>query len=354
MKHVIRTSDRGTFRSCRQEWDWSSKIRNNLEPRARYQPFEDGTVWHAAMETYYNPETWHLLGTDKEYMVHAFTRKSLLIEQDKIVKEATNLYEEDILPDERLEEYDERYKMLSAMLEHYFTWAPTVDNFKPVKIEIEFEVPIIDPKGYAMLCECHGWPVFYQGRLDGIAEDIYGNYWILEHKTTGQMGDTAWLDLDAQCGSYAWAMRELGLLVKGIYYTQALKAAPKKPDRLLRTTQGRNFSVNKQQRVTYDMYRNTLIEHGEPLANYVEFLTFLQSKPNPFCRRITVYRNSASLDYIGKTVWKEAKEMIHNPVIYPNPGPFNCNWCRFREPCIAKQDGLDWQFILNELYVERK
>lgn len=361
MKHVIRTSDRGTFRSCRQEWDWSSKIRDNLEPRARYTPFEDGTTWHNAMEVYYDPETWEHIGTIRADVVHVRAMQALLATHDAQIKTATELYDEDILPEERLEEYAERLEMLKGMLRHYFVWAPTVDAFKPVKVEVEFEVPVLDPQGRHLYIanfdenlEADTVPVFYQGRLDGIVEDQYGRYWILEHKTAGQFGDTAWLELDAQCGSYAWAMRELGIKAAGIIYSQAYKGAPTPPPRLQSVRQGRRYSVNKTQRTTYQLYKKTLEEAGEPLNNYEEFLNYLQGKPNPFFRRIEVYRNDASLDYVGNTIYLEAATMLNDPPIYPSPGPFSCNWCRFREPCIAKQNGLDYQFMLDELFVERK
>ena len=353
-KLIVRTSDRGIFRSCRQEWDWSSKIRQNLEPSQRYAPFEDGTTWHAGMEVYYNPMTWHLLGSDETASaVHQNAREMLVTTHEGSVKEASRLMGGNELPDERLEEYADRLKILQGMLENYFVWAPTADNFKPIKIEIEFEVPIYLP-GTITPYTIDGNEVVYQGRLDGIVQDQQGRYWILEHKTAGQFRDTEWLELDPQCGSYAWAIQEqLHVPIAGVIYSQAKKAVPEPPAMLVATRQGRNFSVNKQQNTTYDLYMQTLEKHGESVERYTDMLNFLRVQDNTFFRRIEVYRNSASLKYMGETIYKEAVEMLNNPSIYPSPGMFNCNYCRFREPCIAKQNGYDFEFILDELYIQR-
>lgn len=357
-EYIIRTSDRGTFRNCRQQWDWSSKIRQNLEPSQRYAPFEDGSTWHAGMETYYNPVTWHLLDNPATAIaVQQSSREVLVATHEASIKEAGKLMGVDELPLERLEEYDERLTMLKGMLEHYFVWAPTVDDFKPVKIEIEFEVPIyIYNDGFNTEEQYHidGNPVVYQGRLDGIVEDPQGRYWILEHKTAGQFGNTEWLELDAQCGSYAWAIqKQLGVKIAGIIYSQALKKAPAVPKPLVSRREGRLFSVNKQQRTTYDLYTAELTKHGEDLSKYSEYLNYLRDKGNPFFRRIEIHRNAASLDYMGNTIFMEAREMLNDPAIYPSPGMFNCNFCRFREPCISKQNGYDYEFILDELFIVR-
>lgn len=351
-KRIIRTSDRGQFRNCRQSWDWSSKIRQNLEPSERYAPFEDGTTWHNAMEVYYNPLTWHLMDNlATAEAVRQDTREMLVSTHTDSVGVASLLNGGE-LPLERIEEYDERFTMLKGMLEHYFVWAPTVDNFKPVKVEIEFEVPVNVPNGKPYFIGTD--EVVYQGRLDGIVEDPQGRYWIFEHKTAGQLGRTEWLELDAQCGSYAWAIqKQLGVKIAGIIYSQALKKAPEPPKKLVNPRGGRNFSVNKQQRTTYDLYKAELEKHGEPIQNYSEFLNYLAAQDNPFFRRIEIYRNAASLDYMGQTIYLEAKEMLNHPAIYPSPGLFNCNFCRYREPCISKQNGYDYQFILDELYTER-
>lgn len=352
-KQIIRTSDRYTFRTCRLLWDWSSKIRQNLEPSERYAPFEDGTSWHEALATYYDPRTWHLLGNPTTApVVRQAARERLVAVHNEAVGVAVDL-NGGSLPVETEQEYAERLDTLLAMLDHYFIWAPSVDRFIPVKIEIEFEVPIYVPDTTVQYA-IEGEPVFYQGRLDGLVQDYDDRYWILEHKTAGQFGQHQWLEVDTQIGSYAWAIQEqLGVQVAGILYNQALKKAPQPPQMLAARREGRLFSVNKQQRTTYELYRLALEEAGEPLERYGEFLAYLKDQGNPFFRRLELYRNQASLKYVGHNIYLEAREMLNDPVIFPSPTFFNCNNCRFREPCISKQNGYDFQFILDELYQKR-
>jgi len=357
--HVIRTSDRGTYRSCRQLWDWTSKTRQNLEPDISYAPFEDGTSWHESLAVLYDPITWHLMKDEATAIAVRQAALTRLLEvHQSHFQEAIELNDGNALSEERTLEWVERGEMLQGMLEHYFEWSKVHDaGFKPVKTEIEFEVPILIPgTDLQFKCRCHGWPVMYQGRLDGLWQetDSLGRYWIKEHKTAGQLGRTDHLELDPQCGSYAWAVQsQLGIKVAGILYTQALKSAPKPPKRLLSQRKGRWYSVNKMQRTTYDLYLKAVTEANEPLANYEEFLGYLKTQENPFFRRIQVHRNQASLDSVGQNIYLEANEMVHGPAIYPSPGYFSCNGCRFHEPCVAKQNGYDYQFILDELFVKR-
>ncbi len=355
-KLISRTSDRGTYRQCRTLWNWSSPLRGNLEPEQRYPPFEDGTSWHGALEVYYDPVTWHLLQDPltAEAVRHSARMRLLSIHNSQVA--LATLWSGGSLAVENEEDYAERLIMLQGMLEHYFVWAPENDLFTPKLIEIEFEVPVETPEGLKHPAPDLNDEVVYQGRLDGLVEDPTGRYWILEHKTTGQMGRTDWLDVDAQVGSYAWAIqKQLGIQIAGIIYSQALKAAPSPPTMLVQQNKGRNFSVNKQQRTTYQLYLAELEKHGESLEYYGEFLRFLSEKENPFFRRIQVHRNQASLEFVGRNIYLEATEMFDpNLNIYPNPSYFNCNGCRFREPCIAQQNGYDYQFILDELFVDRK
>lgn len=314
------------------------------------KPLEFGTAMHAAWATYYDPDLWHIPRTEiVDLMLSEFL---------KVVNEQKSRYldlKQD-LPYELEEEFNERVELGTEMIKHYCRWAPTVDNFTPVKVEVEFEVPIKNPgTGAELRCECHGWPVVYQGRLDGIVRDQFGYYWVLEHKTAGQLQPTTFLPLDDQVGSYAWAMRELGLQVRGIIYNEALKDWPEPPKRLKSPRLGRNYSVNKNQRTTYEIYLQTLIDAGEDISLYTEILEYLKELGNPFFRRSAVHRSDRELDDIGRRIYLETLDIIDpNLRIYPNPSRINCNGCSFREPCIMKQEGSDYDFILRELYVLRE
>jgi hypothetical protein len=317
---VIRTSDRGYFKRCRQLWDFTSKIRQNYEPIQRYPAFDFGTAIHAGLQAYYEPSTWGDLKVQQANALEAFHKTYA----DLGIKIRLGALEFE-------ETFDEEVALGIRMLEYYFTWAPERDkNFKPIFVEIEFEVSI------------PGLDLPYQGRIDLIVEvfDDEGNslgYWIVDHKTAKAFQDTAWLWLDDQCSSYAWAMKQqLGLDIRGVMFNQ-LKKKPPDPPRELKNG---GFSVNKQQDTTFELFRQTLIDAGINPRAYREFLLFLKQNPKEFCRRVEIRFSPRQMQVIEKRIIQEAREMSNPDVeIFPTPSPMNCNGCRFFGPCLQVNEG---------------
>lgn len=353
-KHIIRTSDRIAWKKCRRAHWFGSIMHRNLVPLRGSKPLEFGTDWHEAMAVLYDPDTWHLVKNPKTRSTILETVRQTFIQANK---EHQAKYADDHggYPLEVEEDFKEREELGIGMLNAYFAWHLGVDDFTPVRVEVDFDVPIITPSGEEFICSCHGWPVVYQGRLDGIVQDKFGWYWVLEHKTAGQLGPTEHLMLDEQTGSYAWAVKQmLGLRVQGVIYNEAVKKVPHKPLELKRRTQGRLFSVNKQQDTTYEIAVEAIAKAGEDLELYDDFLSYLKLQGNKFFRRTQVHRNEHELNDQGLRIYHEACEMLDpNTVPYPNPSRFNCMMCAFRAPCIAMNDGSDYEFLLSEDYRNR-
>jgi len=282
---------------------------------------------HAALQAYYNPETW---GTESLQRYNA--KQAFLMS----IKEIGTKVKIGALEFE--ERFDEQKELGLGMLEHYFLWAPTRDKFKPIYVEIEFEVPIPGLEG-----------VVYQGRIDLIVEDEFG-YWIIDHKTTAQLAQTEWLALDDQCSSYAWAAKQmLGLDIRGIVYNELRKKAPRKPS-VLRSGA---LSVNKNQDTTYEVYLATLRDKGYKEKSYAPILQYLKDNPKEFVRRTKVTYGPRVLPLVEKRIRTEAVNMLGDPDIYPTPSRFNCNGCQFFAPCLALHEGYDPQTILDEQYEKR-
>lgn len=367
-KWVIRTSDRGQFKKCREFWNFKSPLRRNLQPLAGPKPLDFGIAVHAGLQEYYDPERWFYPNRKAVEMLAIKTFWELCNEQED-KRKLTGLWDDDVAAD-----FDERRELGKGMLEHYFSYAPEKDkDWRPVYVEVEFEVPMdvpwgetfvnldeyphlshVDPvqsKGGVLYYK--GYPVVYQGRLDVIMEYIPdGTYWIWDHKTAGQFReDMSHLDMDPQVGSYAWAIwRQLGLNIEGVIYNELRKGVPKPPKEL----KNGGFSQNKQQDTTYELYKRTLEGAGEDLLQYTEMLEHLKQKPNRFFRRTPVYRNPTELEILGNNASKEALDMLDRPRIYPNPSAFNCYDCPFKPPCLMKQEGSDPEFLLKDsgLYEE--
>jgi len=368
---IIRTSDRSQFRRCRQKWDFTSKIRQDWEYVPGVEPLDFGIGIHAGADTYYKPETWR--GTAAQRRV---------VEYESTLSFLTHMHDwrKRLKRSEQWESQKARWEELVVlglgMLEHYFKWAPKNDKFKPVKSEIEFEVPIPVPESLKkqvqslqyftisdkgnLLWKPDGsdeWPtivipVMYQGRIDLIVQFVNGSYGILDHKTAAQFGQTEHLDLDTQTRSYAWALKKmLGLDISTIIYSEWRKAIPHEPDVL----KNGSLSKNKNQRTTVEMYRKAIEERGLDISDYVEFLSALQANQTDYFRRTEVSYSEHELAATEEAICMEAIDMLGDPFIYPNPDRWNCNGCAFRTPCIMRQEGNDEQWHLNNssFYVKR-
>jgi PD-(D/E)XK nuclease superfamily len=361
--HEIHTSERRSFRGCRRRWNWI--FRENWYPFLTAKPLEFGVAFHEAMEVYYNPETW---SWDREVIqdlaILCFEQKCQLQKQKYLVQK-----EDSVLDTEVEEDYAERVALGIGMLNHYFTFSPTLDkNFKPVKTEISFRVPIKNPvTGETLICKCktcleenpEGQIVYYAGRIDCLVEDLDGWYWIVDWKTATQLSQTQeFLDLDDQVGSYPWALRELGLRIRGFLYVELRKGFPKPPKENVNRRLGCLFSVAKNQETDYATFLKTVSEQDKEAYEeglYDAMLTFLQNDGIKYHQRFEVHKSDYQLDQIGYNLFLEAKEMLQEDLpIYPSPGRFACNFCAFRQPCLGVNSGEDYIYTLETLFERRK
>jgi len=409
--HSLHTSEGRSFRGCRRRWDWI--FHDGYYPKTTAKPLEFGVAFHVGMQTFYNPMTWHDRETAAALALVAFKQK---------VQEQYNNYlrlNEGQIDPESKADYEERVELGLKMLKYYTkVVSPKYDtNFKPVKVEIAFEVPIKDPAGNYIWCKCDrcwkrwknsdegirhhdewqethraklttsglteeqalrytsdaeyyryehwkGLPVTYGGRIDMLAEDDYGRYWVFDWKTaarlsTGEPGaDDDFLWLDDQISSYCWALWVLGIPVAGFVYAEIKKAVPEEPEPLVRPRLGRIFSVSKQNDYDYETYRTTIIEndpHGWAAGAYDDFLEHLKLHGGRFHLRHQIFRNPIELSNVGYNIWQQALDMTDpNLRIYPSPGRFSCGNCAFKDPCLGQNRGDDYWYTLNTLYDKRE
>lgn len=348
-KWIIRTTDRAHFRSCRQEWDFGSKIRMNFEPVVTNKNLEFGTAIHAGLEAYYDPQTWALPHD-------VITRNAIA----KFI--ATNKQQRDLAPSLLEEDYDERQELGIGMLKFYCSWAKDVDSFYPVAVEHDFEVPIPVPDAVVVPpdfdCDAdgnlmyQGFPVVYQGTIDLVVVDFQGRTWIVDHKTRKSFGDTTWTDIDSQASSYAWALQVMqDIRVEGVIFNELAKTYPVPP----KMNKNGKLSVDKRQRTTPDLFRKAIEENYLNPDDYQEFIEFLETRGvDPFVRRIQTPRSRKELAYQGRMIYNEALDMLANPSIYPNPDQFRCGMCAFKDPCRARISGEDYEYILADSSMYKK
>lgn len=406
--HEVHTSERRSFRGCRRRWHWI--FQEFYYPQVTAKPLEFGVAFHNAMEVLYDPDRWKW---DREIVKNAAIQKFVATceEQKKRYLQVNGT--QYISNEETEEDYNERVELGKGMLEYYVNdVAPKYDDgWTPLKVEVEFVVPIQNPDtGEYLFCTCvrcqktqyeywlqnmdefykyfedreqpalHvldwnrmiqdgtwvGLPVVLAGRIDLLAEDQHGHYWIVDWKTTARLarGDASgqdrdeFLDLDDQIGSYVMALRrKLGLNVRGFVYVELKKAFPEPPVRNKSMRLGRMYSVNKNQNVDYDTYLETVKENDAEAYEaglYDEFLEMLKNEGVNFHARYQVMKTDAELEEIERNLFYEAADMTDpNLRIYPAAGRFSCGFCAFRQPCLERNRQGDHQYMLDTLFDKR-
>jgi len=385
----IHASDRGTFKTCRRKWEWSSPMKMNLVPNVE-QTGIDIRLWfgsgvHYALAQYYDPviqrdpvetfKSWWQL----QYHGGLVTQELAELSYDRRPKRQGVVFKVDGLKDmlpvsEDLEAYEDHLDLGIGMLEFYKEYAERKDNFAVICEERTFSVPIVDREGNVLMMvdprDGVVKEVHLRGTQDAIIQDLSsGQYGIMEHKTAVSIDENYHrkLEKDEQCTTYMYAAeceaRLHGLeydRVSFVLYNALRKAYPKPP------TSVRNglFSVNRQtESTTYEMLMAYIQQNGlepivfgdseigiEPdlkLKAYVDYVK--EQGDEQFIVRTPVRRNRAEIESCGERAYMEALDMLDSPRIYPNPtGAYSCLNCIFRVPCIARDDGSSWEMILQD------
>jgi hypothetical protein len=354
---AIHTSDRLSFKGCRQRWDFESDLRRGYKPIVTPPPFVEGTAFHAAAEFYYNPVTWKLSKTipGKRALIAGAIeefRKSL----QKSKRRFLALKEQEALDPEDQEKFLDTMTMGEHVLRHYFTTVQ--DDFTPVATEVGFEVPIFTAAEIAQyLPHLIDHDIVYRGRIDLIVQDVEKRLWNLDHKFVAILRDnTEYLEIDEQLGSYNWAFNaSTGTMLAGSIYSEIVKAAPAPPARNATRRLGCIFSVSKSQPTTYELYVAALKEAGEDFGPYEKYLTWLHKEGPVYIRRQAVSRPQESLAILEANIKAEIVDMLREDVsIYPAPTVFKCNWCSMRAACRTKMDGGDVEWVLKTNYTQEK
>ena len=395
--HSVHTSERRSFRGCRRRWSWI--FQEFYYPTVTPKPLEFGVAFHVGMEHLYDPDTWHDWNAALGIAKVKFKEK---VKEQLVTHEKFN----GPIDGDTKADYDERVKLGLGMLDYYAkTVMPKFDKgYKPVKVEVKFEVPVTGPDGEQLYCKCdicksrwrnslqgaehhdawqkqvqaplalalgsdfylaniwQGLPVTFGGRLDMLAEDEDGRYWIFDWKSAAVLhtGDAQnatdeFLVVEDQITGYCAALRKLGLDIAGFVYAEIKKAVPGEPEPMTRRYKGRLYSTNKQASYDPDLYAK-IVEENDPEAffagEYDEYIEHLRL--SVFHVRHQVHRNSDELDSADYNLWLEASDMVDQGLrLYPSPGRFSCESCAFLTPCVGKNRGEDYQYYLDSMFEKR-
>lgn len=370
--HEVHNSERKSFRSCRRRWSWA--YRDGYVPIEPEERLDFGIVFHNGMQAFYNPLAWDkTLADEKE----AAAIESFLVAsqaQKKAYLASHNLRE---WTEEQEDAWQNRLDLGVGMLSYHAQFVhPKFDDwFKPVAVEIPFDVPLQDPDNPGQPLRCTNSPacgqthsndpedkdsiVVYSGRVDALMEDTrYGGYFIWDHKSAASLAkDDEFLALDDQVGGYSWALQVvLNLDIKGFIYAESRKDFPRPPRLLKRMQKGCSFSTSKTQSTNLEVYE-PYVAQNDPVAYidgcYDEYIEFLRSSGAMlFSQRFVVLKTDEELNNIGRNIAVEAADMVSNPRIYPNVSRFHCGGCKYREPCIGTFRGEDISFMWGGSFIQ--
>jgi len=198
--------------------------------------------------------------------------------------------------DKQWEELLDQATLGKKLIEAYIPWAREKDTFRVIAVEQPFAVPVWGEKRRIR-------SAFQVGTFDGIAEDVYGNIWLLEHKFYKSVPSETVLRLDSQAGYYLLAASQLypDRKVVGVIYTIVRKVDPAKA--------------------------KSSIVH-----------------------RTKVLRNGFEIENLRRRLYHIYRQIIIDKLYIPSPG-FHCGWkCPYRELCIAEEDGSDVEGIKDMLF----
>lgn len=380
LKHSLHTSERKSFRSCRLRWKWAYK--DYYYPKVTPQPLEFGVAWHAAKEKWYAPELW-------KHPDHAEIASALAITTfNETCRQQLKRYEKlnGRPTSEVMASYNERLELGRKMIEYYTTQvSPLLDRgFSPLAVEVPFEVPlgfnckcnicysrykkyIIKRDGVFSVAHEENWktgiglPVTYGGRIDMILVDDFGRIFLVDWKSTSRILEAgkqaSFLELDDQISSYCAALYKLGKKVSGFIYHEQRKAVPEPPKENTRLNGGRKFSISKTQSTDYDTFKAHIFKHDREAleaGHYGEYLAWLRDEGPKFYQRHQIHRTPTQMEIMWSDLIEEAKDIINDPRIYPQPGRFSCSTCLYQQPCIGRTMNEDYTYTLDTMFDRRE
>ncbi len=334
MDYRVSAEDRAAFKRCRRQWDFGARPRQNLTSVARGPKSVERALLDA-LAVYYYPGMWDWHSDIVLPLVRKAYRRTMA----------------DAPPAE--------VDLGAAVLEQYFAWAPSVDDFCPLKIETDVEALLPDVRDPSRaLTGPAGERVLYTERVAMLAVDGADECWIVVHDVVSQWQPVEALLLDeaAVAACWTWEQTFLGLDVAGTVHNEIrsapLEVAEAAPATTLTGRPGRGgYSQNEPSgggRLAPQLRRPDRIGRGAAIEERVHRTTA------GVVRRTRIRRSRAEIEVSRQQVGAEVLEMLDPALaIYPTPSPDHCPDCAFVAPCLTMTEGGDPSSYLEVAYEPR-
>jgi hypothetical protein len=321
--YQISDDERARFKRCRRQWDFASPHRRNLRSTDFAEPALPAAL-KDALAVYYYPGTWDW----QHEVTHPLVHKAL----ERSLDEAGAA---------------ESLAQGAAVLDCYDAWAHAVDDFAPVKINVDVEALVPDPDDPEHGLVVHdGSPVTYRCQIDLVAVDAADEYWVVCHHIVDEWQHIDSLVRDEQAVAACWAFEHdyMGVEIAGTIHNELRIAGPLKfpptgsamkrmPKAVAQhEPSGGGRSLPQHQRVSAQAARSDATKRTEQRTAGV-------------LRRTRIRRSRHEITSVGMLIAREAVDMTSWPTIYPTPAA-HCRDCEFNAPCLAITEGADAEPLL--------
>ncbi len=325
---IVHVTEFGAFRRCRVAWSLS---REGLYAIRRKPSMWLGTGIHTALAAYYRGQMEGQAADPVETFTIWHTTQI-----DRLTAEYENLWDDDLANLMKLAELGE------GILRHYLDWSHALDKaWRVLAVEAKFarQLPVgaddHDPS-----------KVFLVGTADLVVESGDGHAWVVDHKTSENLIDLRFLELEQQTTAYMWLLQPiLGDRLAGSVYNSIRRRLPRVPELTSKGALSRRSIIT-----TYSVYLQAIHDYGLKTKDYDEELGSLKAQTNPFFTRERVSRNEIELAALQTHMSMQGIEIRDDPDIYPNQSAMTCPTCEYAQLCKALLDGSDVADIQQRLY----
>ena len=299
-----------TYQRCQRQYHY--KFVQELAPNFTALPLKRGLWLHELLEAKYIQGDW---------------RPRL---KELIKNEWKPLFDEE----------KEKYGNLPSevrriMMSYEYQWKEEDAGLIVIAAEQEVEVPM--PHGHTM--------VF---RFDLIVENEFGR-WLVEHKSHKSYPSDDYRFLDVQAKKYVWGLNKTGEfgVIQGILWNYLRTVPPTIPKLKLDGTPSK-ARINTD----YLTYRKFLRDNDLDPDDYRDVLSNLK-KRNDFFRRDYVPAPKKVVERLVReaVITADQIEMGVKPIRSIDR---SCDWCGFKDACIAALYGGDEEMILKTKYHVRE
>lgn len=200
---VVSYSELDTYRQCPLKHHLGYVQRWTKE-KGEESALSKGTYWHQVQEAHHLTVQKHQRNP-QEQPSPAYERAILADAREKV---------DELLFDRHRNPLNSNSELIDWMYRGYVEQYGIDREFTTVGVELGFQVPLPWPDGR---------PSHYvlKGKIDRLVKDNFGDLYVEDQKSCGNLPSDFEMQLDDQFGLYWWAIGQLGYKVSGALYSAA-------------------------------------------------------------------------------------------------------------------------------------